>query len=252
MHQNTPHICHDDSPHYGLPPRPFSEEPVGVCSFDGPTVEVRALVCTPDGAVTLLNVTGADVSVSATLMKLLRGATRDDPGTIAFTPAPELPWAGPTLLKRESGTYTLIPAALKGLREKNHAIVSSSALLGAGLRRPPTLPAAEHDPTPAARPSTPASDPPPRIVFGAAGQDGPNPGAFIGHLIGMRVVLLPQWEPLLWEHGRRAGLITPLPTLGIAAWQLAPTLRQWNALVQHGRVHGRLPIPVEYTRTTSA
>ncbi|MBK9714817.1 MAG: hypothetical protein IPO81_26490 [Kouleothrix sp.] len=45
------------------------------------------------------------------------------------------------------------------------------------------------------------------------------------------MVFLPHWAERLWAEGLAAQLITPLPSLGVAAWQIASDQARWHQLV---------------------
>jgi hypothetical protein len=54
------------------------------------------------------------------------------------------------------------------------------------------------------------------------------------------VVFLPHWADRLWAEGLAADLITPLPSLGVAAWQIASDQSRWHQLVSEAVREKRL------------
>ncbi len=228
---------------------PFCDDAVGALEHEGHEITVWSLVCSPAGEVVCINCTGPHSSVSAALQRLLRKS-----GGGKFVPAEPDTWSGPTRLVRLGESYLLLRQPLPETRLKNYCLLARHAHILDGLKRPPDLPEARAGAVDAAEeasgaPSKSKSLPQPRYVLGNADAPRPPKGALYGHLKGMQVVCLPEWEHLLWKAGRRVckgegeALITPLPAIGLSAWKLDGDLRKWNDLVRQGRRAGWLPLP---------
>lgn len=228
---------------------PFGDEPVGALDHEGHEITVWSLVCSPEGSVVAINCTGAHTSVSAALQRLLRKS-----GGATFLPAEPATWAGPKKLVRLSGSYLLLRQHLPETRLKNYCLLARHAHILDGLKRPHDLPEARPVSERAERPAPGTPGPgktpgEPRYVLGNAGAPRPPKGALYGHLKGMQVVCLPEWETLLWKAGsrKRSGepeaLISPLPAIGLSAWKLDGSLIKWNDLIRQGRRAGWLPLP---------
>ena len=224
---------------------PFGDEAVGALEHEGHEITVWSLACSPAGEVVCINCTGAHTSVTAALQRLLRKS-----GGGIFVPAEPGAWSGPKKLVRLSESYLLLRQPLPETRLKNYCLLARHAHILDGLKRPPDLPEARAGAEGAAGAASRGKAPPqPHYVLGNAGAPRPPRGALYGHLKGMQVVCLPEWEPLLWKAGcrKRGGeaeaLITPLPAIGLSAWKLDSSLSKWNDLIRQGRRADWLPLP---------
>jgi len=237
---------------------PFCDDAVGALEHEGHEITVWSLVCSPAGEVVCINCTGSHTSVSAALQRLLRKS-----GGGKFVPAEPGTWSGPKRLVRLSESYLLLRQPLPETRLKNYCLLARHAHILDGLKRPPDLPearagAVEATGEASGAPSKSKTSPQPRYVLGNAGAPRPPKGALYGHLKGMQVVCLPEWEHLLWKAGSRKrrgeaeALITPLPAIGLSAWKLDGDLRKWNDLVRQGRRAGWLPLPEALPDSTSS
>jgi hypothetical protein len=208
--------------HSNAPIRPFTASFVGSISADGQTTRVAALALTAQGRVALLNLVANDTTVSAATARLFKGEP------LAFQLAEGLRWDGASQLGRVEGvSYRQIKAAVPNTREKNVLIIPHTADIGEGLSRPDAI----ETPSPTRSATTPTPDRPPRFVFANHDAAAPSARAFLGHLRALRVVFLPHWADALWQDGLAADLITPLPALGVSAWQLASDQARWHELV---------------------
>ncbi|MFO7169686.1 MAG: hypothetical protein DIU80_016805 [Chloroflexota bacterium] len=250
-----------------LPVRAFDPERfVGTVASDGQTVRVSCIAASQDG-IAVLGLTGFDTSVSAALASL---NLREQ---LFFTPAEGLEWHAPRWIGRRASTsYRQLSAALSirsggdrpvSLREKHSLYFPSTLDIAGGILNPPDLP-----PEPAADkaggPGASAASHAPiasRVLAGNAGEDVPSQAAFVGHLMALRIPFLrarddgsasgallaerreleTTWAAELWARGLSAGLITPLPSLGIRAWELAGDRRRWMPLITQGVTERWLP-----------
>lgn len=232
-----------------LPVRPFDPTRFfGTIRTDGQAVRVAAIAANPEGKTVFLSLTGFDTSVSALLATLFKREA------ILFVPDEDLDWTGPRRLERLGLNYKQVGAAIAGTREKHVVTFPYAAHIADGALHPPQIPAAltKQGPTTAANDSAGQHEhtPDPRFVFGNADETTPNFESFLGHLIALRVIVIrsPDLRPLMlrwveqfWTQGLERSLITPLPALGIRAWQISGDLVQWNAIITDGIRQGRLP-----------
>jgi hypothetical protein len=176
-------------PRNGELPIPYIDAPVGTLDYDGHEIAVWSIATTTAGQVIYLNCSAADAAVSATLKRLLRKSS----GKAIFQPAKGISWSGPFELSKLTDHYDTVTQALthKGLRLKNKCIIPDCLNIAAGLSRP--MEAQSASPIPSHREDA---------------EDGED------------VVCHPEWEAMLWEHGRKRDLILPLPALGIHAWSI--------------------------------
>lgn len=218
---------------------PFLEEPVGELDFDGHDVTVWGLACRASGEVVCLNCTGPQASVSAALQRLIKRKGR----SIPFLPRHPGLWTGPTELGRMEEQYVLLRQALTGTHLKNYCLLSRASDIGAGLKRIRTLPPGLAVDGGEGGRESPSPGNGTRFVLGKVGATRPPHGSAYGHWKSIQVVCLPEWEHTLWEMGEWAGLITPLPALGLSCWQLHGEASQWRDLVKRGRTENHLPLP---------
>jgi hypothetical protein len=115
------------------------------------------------------------------------------------------------------------------------AVLPHTADIGEGITRPDAI-----EPPAAPGASAPRAARPPRFIFANHDQAAPHARAFLGHLRALRVVFLPHWADLLWMDGLAAKLITPLPALGVRAWQIASDQQRWAQLISEAVCAKRL------------
>jgi hypothetical protein len=239
-------------------PIPYVDAPVGTLDYDGHEIAVWSIATTTAGQVIYLNCSAADAAVSATLKRLLRKSS----GKAIFQPAKGISWPGPIELSKLTDHYDTVTQALthKGLRLKNKCIIPDCLNIAAGLSRPmeaqSVVPVSLHkeeaedgeggeDSTeedtsvPETRPDASSF----RYVLGDASTDRPPAGALFAHLKSLVVVCHPEWEALLWEHGRKRDLILPQPALGIHAWSITRARHLWTELVGELWMIGALSRP---------
>lgn len=211
--------------------RPFTTEFVGSISADGQNSRVAAIAVTPEGKLALLNLVANDTTISAATARFFKGEP------LQFVVAEGLRWEAPTLFGRaEQVSYRQIKAAVPHTREKNCLLIPHTADIGEGL----VCPEAIEIVAPGAESPTVKAIRPPRYLFANHDEMAPNPRAFLGHLRALRVVFLPHWADQLWLAGLAAHLITPLPALGVAAWQIASDQSAWTQLVSDAVRAGRM------------
>jgi hypothetical protein len=190
------------------PAIPFTDEEIGSAAHEKHMPSVRAIAVDPDRGLVLLNLIGADASVSAVIMELLRSKTNG----VGFMPSL---FAGqladiPTQLTIQHGIrYTTFRSALATLGgsigQKNWCLLIATANLAESRRRAPTIPPQLLPPSPTTAetvPSVPAdkplATPPPHYVIGAATATTPNPQAMLGHLRAIGVVAADDWAEAIW------------------------------------------------------
>jgi hypothetical protein len=132
------------------PPIPFTHEEIGSAAHEKHMPSVRAVAVDPDRGLVLLNLVGADASVSAVIMELLRSKSNG----VGFMPTLFVkgPTNIPTQLTIQTGIrYTTFRSALAtpggSLRVKNWCLLIATANLAESRRRafhPPQLPPHHH------------------------------------------------------------------------------------------------------------
>jgi hypothetical protein len=208
--------------HSHAPVQPFTTSFVGSITPDGQTTPVAALARTAQGPLAQLNQVANDTTVSAATARLFKGES------LTFQAAEGLHWDGATQLGRVDGvSYRQIKAVVPNTREKNVLVIPHTADIGEGLSRPDAI----ETPSSARSATTPTPARLPRFLFANHDEAAPSARAFLGHLRALRVVFLPHWADALWQDGLAADLITPLPALGVSAWQLASDQTRWHELV---------------------
>jgi hypothetical protein len=201
--------------------RPLLSEFVGSITADGQTTRVAALALTTQGKAVLLNLVANDTTLSAITARFFKGEQ------LLFSVAEGMAWGAPNQFGRaDAVSYRQIKAAVPNTREKNYLVIPHTADIGEGLTRPDAIETASPG---AAATGTAAR--PARYIFANHDETAPNARAFLGHLRALRVVFLPHWADRLWAEGVAAQLITPLPSLGVAAWQIASDQARWQQLV---------------------
>src|SRR5437762_2295780 len=237
------------------PPIPFTDEEIGSATHEKHMPSVRAIAVDEMGLV-LLNLIGADASVSAVIMELLRSKSNG----VGFmsTLFGSQPTNIPTQLAiQKGGRYTTFRSALAtsagSIRVKNWCLLINTANLAESLRRAPTIPAellppllppatAAPSPPQGAVQSPPAA-PPPHYVIGAATSTTPDPNALLGQLRSIGVVLADVWATAVRDLAIEAQFVTPIPAAGVMCWRLDGDLVQWVDLIKHGIHQQCFPIP---------
>jgi hypothetical protein len=243
------------------PPIPFTDEEIGSAAHEKHMPSVRAIAVDPDRGLVLLNLIGADTSVSAVIMELLRSKSTG----VGFMPSL---FAGqstniPTLLTIQHGIrYTTFRSALAtpggSISQKNWCLLIATANIAESRRRAPIIPAqmlpppsATAETAPAVPAGQPPAVPPPHYLIGAATATTPNPYALLGHLRAIGVVAADGWAEALCDLAI-AQLVTPMPAAGVTCWRIDGDLVRWVALITHGVQVGRLPIPAPVMRQQRA
>jgi hypothetical protein len=238
------------------PPIPFTDEELGIAAHEKHSPSVRAIAVDEIGLV-LLNLIGADASVSAVIMELLRSKSNG----VGFMPTlfGSHPTNIPTQLTiQKGGRYTTLRSALAtsagSIRVKNWCLLINTANIAASLKRAPTIPSQLLPPPPAAMAapppplpalqSTPAA-PPPHYVIGTPTATTPDPNALLGQLRSIGVVVADVWAQAVRDLALDAHLVTPIPAAGVTCWRVDGDLVQWVALIKHGIQHQRFPIPLQ-------
>jgi hypothetical protein len=261
----------------GTLPIPYIDAPVGTLEYDGHEVDVWSIATTIDGKVIYLNCTAADAAISATLKRLLRKSS----GKAFFKPAEDMTWLGPTELSKLTDHYDTVTQVLthRGMRLKNQCVIPDCVSIAAGLSRPmeivPVVHVSTHmeheedtEETEGTEEAIEAESSDEegaeskqdawafRYVLGDAAADCPPPGTLFAHLKSLVVVCHPEWEAMLWEHGKKRALILPQPALGIHAWSITRERGRWTDLVGELWMGGILshpaPMPLLQSRTRRA
>jgi hypothetical protein len=253
------------------PLRPFGERFYGNVVHDGQRTRVAAVCCDqpdsgadPPGLV-LLSLVGASTSGSAALAQLADG--RD----ILFEPAPDVTWDGPRSLVRLKWNYRQVARGLPGVTELHFLAFPLGMHIEDALLHPPELPAppedergdedsegegaAEGEGEPeAASPKEPPGPRltvkdgqlsatavvPPRYLLGNADETTPHRLSFLGHLVGLRIMFIPDWTEQLWALGLANGLIAPLQALGCRAWRISGDIGLWSLMISKEVAGGHL------------
>src|SRR5919108_6628793 len=134
------------------PPIPFTDEEIGSAAHEKHMPSVRAVAVDPDRGLVLLNLVGADASVSAVIMELLRSKSNG----VGFMPtlfASQRTTIPTQLTIQKGGRYTTFRSALAtsagSINQKNWCLLINTANIAASLRRAPTIPAELLSPPPA-------------------------------------------------------------------------------------------------------
>src|SRR5690242_12516011 len=125
------------------PPIPFTDEEIGSAAHEKHMPSVRAVAVDPDRGLVLLSLVGADASVSAVIMELLRSKSNG----VGFMPTlfGGQQTAIPTQLTIQTGIrYTTFRSALAtpggSLNQKNWCLLISTANVAESRRRAPLIP----------------------------------------------------------------------------------------------------------------
>ena len=201
------------------PPIPFIDEEIGSAAHEKHMPSVRAIAVDPDHGLVLLNLIGADTSVSAVIMELLRSKSNG----VGFMP--NLFANGsriPTQLTIQQGIrYTTFRSALAtpggSIGQKNWCLLITTANLAESRRRAPSIPVQLLAPPPPetaeTAPAVPADKPPavpsPHYLIGTASATIPDPYALLGHLRTIGVVVADGWATAIRDLACAAQLVTP-------------------------------------------
>lgn len=237
--------------------RPFSTRVVGTIHGDAQTAQVWAVAAQHNGSLVVLSMTGAKMSLTAITARINHKAesTRGDspPLLLPFTPADGCDWPSIRQLRRMVGTtYRNIPKPLPKLTEGHMIILADYANLDVCLQHPADPPSIAAEKREAASKrsgsSTTPLPPPPHFVFANAHEATPHPFQFLGHLRALSVSFLPEMAGDIWRaslhpiemNGKPIVCTTPLPALGIRAWELNGDPACWEALLEQGIAAGTI------------
>ncbi len=239
------------------PPIPFTDEEIGSAAHEKHMPSVRAVVVDPDRGLVLLNLVGADASVSAVIMELLRSKSNG----VGFMPTlfAHQPSNIPTQLTIQPGIrYTTFRSALAtpggSLNQKNWCLLISTANISESRRRAPLIPPqllppppapATTEATSAAPSSQPPVTPPPHYVIGATSTSTPDAHALLGHLRTIGVVVANAWAASVRDLALETQLVTPIPAAGVRCWRVDGDLVKWVDLVRHSIQSRRFAIPAQ-------
>src|SRR5215217_3617871 len=140
------------------PPIPFIDEEIGSAAHEKHMPSVRAIAVDPDRGLVLLNLLGADTSVSAVIMELLRSKSSG----VGFMPSLFAKGSRiPTQLTIQHGIrYTTFRSALAtpggSIGQKNWCLLITTANLAESRRRAPIIPLQLLPPSPATAETAPA------------------------------------------------------------------------------------------------
>jgi hypothetical protein len=243
------------------PPIPFTDEEIGSAAHEKHMPSVRAIAVDLDRGLVLLNLIGADASVSAVIMELLRSKSNGVGFMLSlFAKGSSIP----TQLTIQQGIrYTTFRSALAtpggSISLKNWCLLIATANLAESRRRAPIIPAQLLPPSPetaetasAVPAGQPPAVPPPHYLIGAATATTPNPYALLGHLRAIGVVAADGWAAAICDLAIEAQLVTPMPAAGVTCWRIDGDLVRWVALIAHGIQSKRFPIPAPVLRQQRA
>src|SRR5215213_753177 len=153
MHTPLPTAIESD------PPIPFTDEEIGSAAHEKHMPSVRAIAVDADRGLVLLNLIGADASVSAVIMELLRSKSNG----VGFMPSlfAGQPTDIPTQLTIQHGIrYTTFRSALATLggsiSQKNWCLLITTANIAESRRRAPIIPSQLLPPAPDTAETAPA------------------------------------------------------------------------------------------------
>src|SRR5215207_6323414 len=244
------------------PPIPFTDEEIGSAAHEKHMPSVRAIAVDPERGLVLLNLIGADTSVSAVIMELLRSKSNG----VGFMPSlvANEPTNIPTQLTIQHGIrYTTFRSALAtpggSISQKNWCLLITTANIAESRRRAPIIPSqllppppATAETAPAVPAGQPAAAPPPHYVIGTAPATTPHSHAVLGHLRAIGVVVADGWAEPVRDLACEQQLVTPIPAAGVSCWRVDGDLVRWVELVTHGIQVGRFPIPAPVMRQQRA
>ncbi|PDW03757.1 hypothetical protein [Candidatus Viridilinea mediisalina] len=250
------------------PVRPFDPARfVGQLDYGGATpIYVASLALHHTGEVVVMNLVGHDTAISAKASAFFLNKPIQFIPDEAVLDTPF--WREPPLLKRLSNNYRQLTKKVPGIRNMaNWIVIANGMRVKFNLHNPPNLPESAYKKPDEQQqqqksPVVMQPAPPPVYRYVLANEGGmPSEGAFVGMLVGMRVVLLrprrpdtriaaSQWAHALWQRGLERGLITHLPSLGVACWSILVNTMSWNSLVSEGVRDGWLSLPQEMHHRT--
>src|SRR3954454_7618214 len=150
------------------PPIPFTDEEIGSAAHEKHMPSVRAIAVDPDRGLVLLNLIGADTSVSAVIMELLKSKSNG----VGFMPTlcAGQPANIPNQLTIQHGIrYTTFRSALAtpggSISQKNWCLLITTANIAESRRRAPLIPTQLLPPAPEIAETAPwgAADKPPAV-----------------------------------------------------------------------------------------
>src|SRR5215212_5564648 len=216
------------------PPIPFTDEEIGSAAHEKHMPSVRAIAVDPDRGLVLLNVIGADISVSAVIMELLRSKSTG----VGFMPTVGARQSIniPTQLTIQHGIrYTTFRSALAtpggSISQKNWCLLITTANIAESRRRAPIIPSQLLPPPPATAETAPA---------------------VLAHLRAIGVVVADGWAEPVRDLACEQQLVTPIPAAGVSCWRVDGDLVKWVALITHGIQSNRFPIPAPVMRQQRA
>ncbi len=245
------------------PPIPFTDEEIGSAAHEKHMPSVRAIAVDPDRGLVLLNLIGADISVSAVIMELLRSKSNG----VGFMPTlfGTQPNNIPTQLNIQPGIrYTTFRSALAtpggSISQKNWCLLITTGNIAERRRRAPIIPVqllpppptATADATSAVPADKPPAAPPPHYLIGAATTTSPNPHTLLGHLRAIGVVAADAWAEAVCDLAIAHQLVTPIPAAGATCWRIDGDLVRWVELITHGVQSQCFPIPAPVMRQQRA
>ena len=234
------------------PPIPFTDEEIGSAAHEKHMPRVRAIAVDPDRGLVLLNLIGADTSVSAVIMELLSSKSNG----VGFMPSLFAKGSRiPTQLKIQQGIrYTTFRSALAtpggSISQKNWCLLIGTANIAESRRRAPIIPAQllppppnSPDPASPVPADKPPAVPPPQYVISAATATTPDHYALLGHLRAIGVVAADGWAAALRDLAIAQQHVTPMPAAGVTCWRIDGDLVKWVELIKQGIQSDRFPIP---------
>jgi hypothetical protein len=239
------------------PPIPFTDDEIGSAAHEKHMPTVRAVATDPDHGLVLLNLVGADASVSAVIMELLRSKSNG----IGFMPTL---FGGqqnsiPTQLTIQPGIrYTTFRSALAtpggSLNQKNWCLLISTANIAESRRRapvippqllPPQLAPVTNEGLPITPTGKPTGAPPPHCVIGSGTATTPEPDALLGHLRAIGVILADSWAAAVRDLALESQLVMSIPAAGVSCWRVDGDLVKWVDLVKQGIQLRHFSIPIQ-------
>jgi hypothetical protein len=245
-------------------PIPFIDEEIGSAAHEKHMPSVRAVAVDPGHGLVLLNLIGADASVSAVIMELLRSKSN----RVGYMPTLFASQSAniPTQLTIQAGIrYSIFRSALAApggsISQKNWCLLIATANIAESRRRAPMIPPqllppaaalATIEGAPAAPASQPPTAPPPHYAIGAATARTPHSNALLGHLRAIGVVAADAWADTVRDLALDAQLVTPIPAAGVTCWRIDGDLVKWVDLVRYGIQSRYFSIPQYATRQQRA
>jgi hypothetical protein len=215
-----------------LPLRPFGHTMAGRIESDGQECFVTALVAKPDGDLLLLSAVGAAVSLGAVFGKLVKKDV-----SLPWQPAAGYGRHVPRTLRKGKGrSYERLQGRIpdpddrqRMLREQHMLLYANQLDLEEHLLNP-------RFPKPPMRSVDGTEHPPvyglPPVILANHDEPTPSPRTWLGHLRALGVGFDPAWAAPLWQSALDYTLATPLPAVGLQAWELQPDPALWDSWLQ--------------------